>query len=118
MATVILVSVLVFLLVFTACASWRDNYRHEDRPVEMLDYAQISYDVPKIMEQIKDMARQTGKGKELKITLDTELSALSFYLKGYKLEVYAGRGEPKGDVLLLAPVHEAAARQYLDKYDK
>ena len=120
MAAVVMVSVLVFLLVFSAHASWRDNYRHEDKPKEMLDYAQVSYDVSKIMEQIEDLAQQTGKGKELKITVDNDFwwPLGAWYLRDYKVEGYSGSGQPQGDVLLLASAHLSKARRYLDKYDE
>jgi len=119
MAAVVMVSVLVFLLVFSARASWRDNYRHEDNPKEMLDYAQISYDVSKVLKQIEDLARETGKGKDLKITVDNDFwwPLAAWYLRDYKVEGYSGSGQPHGDVLLLASAHENTAKPYLDKYD-
>lgn len=112
-------SVLIFALVFTARASWRDNFRHEDdRPKEMLDYAQVSFDVSKVLEQIGDLARQTGKGRELKITVDNNLwwPLAAWDLRDYKVEGYGGSGEPQGDVLLLASEHQTSAEPYLDKY--
>lgn len=117
-AAVVMVTVLVFLLVFSARASMRDNYRHSDHPVEMLDYAQISYDMNNVMKHIDELARQTGKGKELKITVDNDLwwPLGAWDLRNYKLESYSGSGPPQGDVLLLAAANQSKAEPYLDKY--
>jgi len=119
-ATLAMVTVLVFLLVFSARASWRDNYRHSDSPVEILDYAQVSYDMSKVMKQIDQVAKETGKGKDLKITVDNEFwwPIAAWYLRDYSVEAYGGSGEPRGDVLLLASDHESAAKSYVTKYSE
>jgi uncharacterized protein (TIGR03663 family) len=118
LAAVVVASSFVFLLVFSVHAAWRDNYRHDDHPVEMLDYAQVSYDMNKVMRQIEELARQTGKGKELKITVDNDLwwPLGAWYLRNYKVEGYGGSGTPQGDVLLLAIGHQSEAAPYLATY--
>ena len=118
LAAVVVASSFVFLLVFSVHAAWRDNYRHDDHPVEMLDYAQVSYDMNKVMRQIEDLARQTGKGKDLKITVDNDLwwPLGAWYLRDYKVEGYGGSGQPQGDVLLLTADNQSKAAPYLAKY--
>jgi len=70
------------------------------------------------MRQIEDLARQTGKGKDLKITVDNDLwwPLGAWYLRDYKVEGYSGSGQPQGDVLLLAIGHQSEASPYLAKY--
>ena len=118
LAAVVMVSLLAFLLVFSVHAAWRDNFRHDDHPVEMLDYAQISYDVSKVMRQIEELAHQTGKGSELRVTVDNDLwwPLGAWYLRNYRVEGYGGSGQPQGDVLLLTVSNQSKAAPYLEKY--
>ncbi|KPJ54268.1 MAG: hypothetical protein AMJ37_00720 [Dehalococcoidia bacterium DG_18] len=112
------VTVLALLLLFpfsfhVAC---QESYQKGDEPPQMLLYAGMSSDMPRIMDQIEELARETGEGKEIAITLDWDLYWLwHWYFRDYKNVDYS-IDQPKGSVLILSTDHEPADESYLEKY--
>lgn len=117
------VTVLVLLLLFsyTVHVAFQESYQKGDKPPQMLLYAGMSSDMPQIMNQIEELARETEEGKELEITLDYPLYwDWSWYLRDYNVDwpdLSSINQPPRGSVLLLDPGHQPAAEPYLGKYD-
>lgn len=117
---------LAFLGVFsllTLRAAWQASYYHGDIPVEMMVYTQTSPEIPKIMTEIERLARQSGSGKELRITVDSTDGFTwpwAWYLRDYKNVDYPAlsnpSGPPLGTVLLLNVNNERAMQPFLNKY--
>ncbi|MBI4499323.1 MAG: TIGR03663 family protein [Chloroflexi bacterium] len=114
---------LLVLAAFTVRTAWQAAYYHGDIPVEMLVYTQTSPEVPKILRDIDEVARLSGQGKDLPITVDAQDGFTwpwHWYLRDYTRVDYptlnAPSGPPAGSVLLLAAANEAANRPYLSKY--
>ena len=61
----------VFLFALTVRVSLLASYKNGDVPVEMLVYTQSSPDIPRIARDIERVAKLTGEGKELLITVDS-----------------------------------------------
>ncbi|TAK32113.1 MAG: TIGR03663 family protein [Chloroflexota bacterium] len=112
-------------LLLTVRASWIASFVHGDIPVEMLVYTQSSPDVPKVMDEIDQVAQRTGLRNNLKITVDATESFTwpwAWYLRDYKNVDYPTLGNisgpPLGDVLLLHASNVDKAKIYLGKYDQ
>ena len=117
-ATVLAVLLLFSFSMHVAC---QESYQMSDEPPQMLLYAGVSYDVPRIMAQIEELAEEGEEGNEMRITVDSPLTwAWYWYLRDYKNVDYPDLGAidrpPAGTVLLLDAGHESAAQPYLDKY--
>lgn len=112
---------LLLLLPFSVKVACQESYQRSDEPPQMLLYAGISYDVPRIMGQIEELAEERGEAKEMEITVDSPLTwACYWYLRDYKnvhyYDLSAIERPPPGAVLLLDAGHQSAAQPYLDKY--
>jgi len=112
---------LFLLFSFTVKVACQAAYQQGDSPPQMLAYAGISADVPRIMDQIEAVAEQRGEGRELEITVDSALTwPWYWYLRDYKNVDYpdlSAIGQPpRGSVLLLSVGNEQAAQPYLEKY--
>ncbi len=117
-AQVSTVLVLLFLFSSTVYIACQESYQEGDEPPQMLLYAGMSSDVPRIMDQIEELAEETGEGKEIAITLDNDLYWLwRWYLRDYKNVDYS-IDQPKGSVLILSADHEPADESYLEQYDE
>lgn len=116
-----LVAVMALCLVFTVRASWRASYQQGDIPGEMITYAQGAPDQLSVMREIDRLAWQTGKGKDLPITVDTSIYwGMLWYLRDYKdIEYVVVRDlkeAPRGSVVITNSGDEASLQPYLDKY--
>ncbi|MBI2166555.1 MAG: TIGR03663 family protein [Chloroflexi bacterium] len=69
-ASLLGLSLALFLLVLTVRAGWRVTYINGDVPVEMLVYTQTSPDIPRLAREVASIAKTTGEGENLKITVD------------------------------------------------
>ncbi|RLC70368.1 MAG: hypothetical protein DRI26_07285 [Chloroflexi bacterium] len=112
---------LLLLLPFSVNIACQESYQTSDEPPQMLLYAGISSDVPRIMSQIEELAEERGEGKEMAITVDSPLTwACYWYLRDYQNVSYSDLsaidGPPSGVVLLLEADHQSGAEPYLDKY--
>jgi len=108
---------LLLLVPFSVHVACQESYQKGDEPPQMLLYAGMSSDMPRIMDQIGELAEETGEGKEIAITLDIDLYWLwRWYLRDYTNVDYS-IDHPIGDVLILRSDHEPAANEsYLEKY--
>ncbi len=108
------VGVAGLLFLFQVRAGAVAAYAHGDVPVEMLVYTQTAPDVPRIARQISEFAQQSGKGRELRITVDSSDGFAwpwAWYLRDYPLVAYPCYSQetgcsppgqaPEADVLLL-----------------
>ncbi|MBI2934832.1 MAG: TIGR03663 family protein [Chloroflexi bacterium] len=112
---------MAFLFVLTLWVGFRLNYTHDDSTTELMVYAQGSADLTRVIEDIDALARETGEGKAMKITVDSALTwPLAWYLREYVAVGYpnlaAMSSPPDGSVLLLLAGNEGAARPHLGKY--
>ena len=112
---------LLLLLPFSVKVACQESYQKTDEPPQMLLYAGVSYDVPRIIGQIEALAEERGEGKEMAITVDSPLTwACYWYLRDYKNVDYSDLSAidhpPAGTVLLLEASHQHGAEPYLDKY--
>ena len=113
--------VVIWLFSFTAYTACRESYQSADEPPQLLMYAGVSADVPRIADRIKEMAEATGEGYALPITIDTDIyfSGWSWYLRDYSVDtpgMSSITSVPRGSVLILRADHDPADRQYLEKY--
>ena len=87
----VLVSVIAVLGFFTLRSGFQAAFAHGDVPVEMLVYTQTSPQVHDLALNIDRLARETGKGKDLSILIDTADGFAwpwHWYLRGYKQVSY------------------------------
>ena len=113
-------AVLVLLLLFsyTVHVAFQESYQKGDEPPQMLLYAGISSDVPPIAAQIEEMARETGEGRELAITIDAGIfyNGPAWYLRDYK-NIDFSINQPRGSVLIVHESNKPAGNEsYLEKY--
>lgn len=98
------------LLVFTVRAAWMLSFQHGDTPVEMLIYTQSSPRIPAIRNEIDDLARRTGLGYDLPITVDSTDGfswPWAWYLRNYRRVSYptlSPSGQPPDSAVVLASV--------------
>ncbi len=117
-AQVSIVLGLLLLFSFTVHVACQESYQKGDEPPQMLVYAGISSDVPRIAAQIGELAQETGEGKELAITVDGAIydSGWRWYLRDYE-NVDFSIDQPIGSVLIVRADHEpAAGESYLENY--
>ncbi|HLZ71172.1 MAG TPA: flippase activity-associated protein Agl23 [Dehalococcoidia bacterium] len=72
----------------TVRADYRLNWIHPDTPDEMLIYTQSSPDIPKVAKKIDRLARESGLGNQLTITVDSNDAFTwpwAWYLRNYPL---------------------------------
>lgn len=121
-----LVAVMFGLTVPTAV---RAAYANADVPVEMLVYTQSAPDIPQLMAKIDQLAEETGKGKDLKVLVDSADGfswPWAWYLRDYRNVSYpclttdAGCSglsfTPDADVVLLSERSRNDAAPYMGAY--
>lgn len=113
--------VLLLLFPFSVYGAIQASYDKSDETPQMLVYAGISYDVPRIMAQIEELAEARGEEEEMRITIDSSLTwPWYWYLRNYKHVSYSDLSSidqpPEGAVLLVEISHESAVQPYLEKY--
>ena len=129
--------IVIWLFSFTAYTACRESYQVEDKPPQMLFYAGMSADVPRIAAKIDEVAQKTGEGFNLSITFDNAIvgwldqgsvghlvpaydSGWYWYLKDYinvdRQDCSSLNSVPKGSVLILDVGHVPDDSQYLEKY--
>ena len=117
------------MFALSVTGAFRLSYKNNDVPVEMLVYTQTSPDIPVILADIQRLARETGKGAELRITVDSTDGfswPWAWYLRDFRLVGYnclsndsgcTGLKEaPDADVVLLAKRNQSSASTYLSEY--
>ncbi|MBI4282421.1 MAG: TIGR03663 family protein [Chloroflexi bacterium] len=109
------------LFIFGFRAAWQASYNNGDVPVEMIVYAQDSSDVPIIMDEVMEVARKTGQGEDLRLTVDKDIYwGLLWYIRRFKNVDYADLSNvtepPKGSVLLISDGNRERLAPYVDKY--
>ena len=123
------VSVALVMLAMTATAAFRAAYANPDVPVEMLVYTQSAPDIPQIMAKIDQLAAETGKGKDLKIVVDSADGyswPWAWYLRDYHFvthQCFSGdpgctklTSAPDADVVLLSERSNHDVAQYMGAY--
>ena len=126
---VIGVSLAAVMLAMTIPSAFRVAYANADVPVELLVYTQTAPDIPKVMEDIRRLGEETGKGRDLKITVDSTDGfswPWAWYLRDYTAVGYPCLGsdtgcqgiikEPDADVVLLAARSQLVAGGYMSAY--
>ncbi|MBI2906048.1 MAG: TIGR03663 family protein [Chloroflexi bacterium] len=111
------------LLAFGIRAGWQASYYHGDIPVEMLVYTQTSPEIPKVLKDIEELSRQTGTGKDIRITVDGESGFTwpwAWYLRDYKNVEFPNMKNvaepPKGLVALVHANNNEQAKPYMGNY--
>jgi len=125
MALVPLAALVGVLLLFSGRAAWMASFQEGDGADarEMLVYTQTSSEVPKILDQIEQVAKETGLGKDLPIVVDSR-DAFSWpwmwYLRNYHSVSYpnlSGGQEPPANAILLVNIgNDADMQPHLDGY--
>ena len=118
---VVAVSFALVLFFFGVRTAWEASYRSGDVPREMIVYAQDSADVPDVMDEVWAVARRTGLGEELHLTVDRDIYwGLVWYVRNFKHVDYADMNNlnsaPEGDVLLLSDGNDWRVSSYRDGY--
>lgn len=115
----------------TVRADYRLNWIHPDTPDELLIYTQSSPDIPKVAKKIDELARESGLGKQLTITVDSNDAFTwpwAWYLRNYPktgfpdLSAYASNpsaaaGLNPGKVLIVNAQDVAVVTQFAGQYD-
>jgi uncharacterized protein (TIGR03663 family) len=103
------IAVGAFLLVLSVRAAWTASFEFGDIPREMLVYTQTSPDVPRIADEIAQVAEATGQGRDIPIVVDATDGfswPWAWYLRDYRNVSYPTLtgGEPPtpGAILLVA----------------
>ena len=117
------------MFALSVSGAFRLAYQNNDVPVEMLVYTQTSPDIPVVLADIRRLSEETGKGAELRITVDSTDGfswPWAWYLRDYRLVGYpclsndsgcTGLKEaPESDVVLLAARNQSSASTYLKDY--
>jgi len=100
------VSVALVMLALTLPFTFRAAYANSDVPVEMLVYTQTAPDIPDVMENIRRLGDETGKGKDVKITVDSTDGfswPWAWYLRDYTNVGYPCLGPDAGCEKLSSP---------------
>ena len=118
---IVALSFAMVLLVFAVRAGWQASYNNGDVPVEMIVYAQDSGDVPRIMDEVMDVAQRTGLGEDLRLTVDKDIYwGLVWYIRDFKTVDYTDTSNltqaPEGSVLLISDGNKMRLAPYVDKY--
>jgi len=105
------------LFVLTVRAGVTASFENDDTPVEMLVYTQTTPDIPKLMERIDALARESGLGQNLTVVVDTTDGYTwpwAWYLRDYHdvryVDIAAPDFEPPEEAVLL--VHAANAARF------
>jgi uncharacterized protein (TIGR03663 family) len=110
------VLVLLFFFSFSVHITCQESYQRSNAPPQMLLYAGMSSDMPRIMGQIEELAEETGEGKDIAITLDWDLYwHWRWYLRDYPNIDYS-IDQPQGSVLIVLAGHEPADESRLQHY--
>jgi uncharacterized protein (TIGR03663 family) len=99
------VALLSLLTLRTTLAA---NYTNYDYTTEYIDYAHGAPGVKWVVEDIREIASHTGKGRELRIAFDSEVSwPMNWYLRDFPNQVFFGeqpaRQSLDADVVLAGP---------------
>jgi uncharacterized protein (TIGR03663 family) len=119
---IIAVSTLLFLTGYTAVVACKESYQVSDDPPQLLMYAGISADVPRVKAQIDAFAAETGMGYDMPITVESNIydSGWRWYLRDYKNlstpDLTTVSSEPAGMVLIISAGHDPSDKTYLSKY--
>ncbi|MBI4310633.1 MAG: TIGR03663 family protein [Chloroflexi bacterium] len=122
-------SLALALFAMTAPSAFRAAYANADVPVEMLVYTQTAPDIPQIMERIDRLAEATGKGKDLRVLVDSTDGyswPWAWYLRDYKQATHLCLSSdpncsrvsspPDADVVLLSERSNSGVAQYMEAY--
>jgi hypothetical protein len=94
------------MLALTLPFTFRAAYANSDVPVEMLVYTQTAPDIPDVMENIRRLGDETGKGNDVKITVDSTDGfswPWAWYLRDYTNVGYPCLGPDAGCEKLSSP---------------
>jgi uncharacterized protein (TIGR03663 family) len=119
---IIAVSTLLCLIGYTTVVACKESYQVADDPPQLLMYAGISADVPRIKAQIDAFAAEMGMGYDMPITVESNIydSGWRWYLRDYKNvstpDLTTVSSEPEGAVLIISAGHDPSDKTYLSKY--
>ncbi|MBI4301304.1 MAG: TIGR03663 family protein [Chloroflexi bacterium] len=115
--------ILLGLAALTVRTAWLASYRYSDVPKELLIYTQTAPDVVQTRDEVDRLARQSGQGKDLPITVDSTDGfswPWAWYLRDYRAVDYPALTNsstpPRGFVLLLNANDVGTMRPYLANY--
>ncbi len=122
-------SIVIIMLAMTVPSAFRAAYANPDVPVEMLVYTQSAPDIPQLMSKIDQLAVETGKGKDLKILVDSTDGfswPWAWYLRDYQSVTHLCFSSdpgctslsqaPDADVVLLSERSTNNVDQYMGAY--
>jgi len=90
----------LFLFVFWARASFQASFNRSDEPAQMLVYAQGSWDIVRVKEELEVLSRQ----QDLRLRVEPEVSwPWTWYLRDNKDVLYSISGVAPGDAVLARP---------------
>ena len=128
-AALVSVSLAGMMLALSVPTALRVAYVNADVPVELLVYTQTAPDIPQVMAEIQRLGEETGKERDLRITVDSTDGfswPWAWYLRSYPLVGYpclssdsncqGMNSTPDADVVLLAARNRSSGVQYLSAY--
>jgi len=117
----ITIIILLLLVPYSIYVAFQESYQQSDEPPQMLLYAGMSWDIPRIMDRIEELAEERGEGNSIRINVDSPLTwAYYWYLRDYEHIDYSNLSSisnpPAGTVVILAASNKTAAEPYLGEY--
>ncbi|MBI2911195.1 MAG: TIGR03663 family protein, partial [Chloroflexi bacterium] len=117
------VGLLVPLGALTLRSATQLSYQHGDVAVEMAVYTQTAPDLLDVLRDIEALARRSGEGRDLGITIDASQGfswPWAWYLRDYRRVDYPDLSNPseapRGSVLVLNASNEGVAAPFLSAY--
>ncbi|HUU62663.1 MAG TPA: flippase activity-associated protein Agl23 [Dehalococcoidia bacterium] len=110
---------LLILFSFTVHVTLEENYRKDDDPPQMLLYAAVSYDVPRVVARINELAADMGDDFTVTVDWDVYYTSWDWYLRDYIRDgkVDHSISQPSGSVLIVSTGNRPTGDEgYLENY--
>ncbi|MFQ6057475.1 MAG: flippase activity-associated protein Agl23 [Anaerolineae bacterium] len=121
--SVVFVTLLAILCLFTVRYSWMANYINDETAKEFIVYAHATPDVKIVMREIEDLSERLVGDREIKVAYDSQVPwPFEWYLRDYDNKIFFGESPSApldAPVVLIGTENEAKVKPYLgDNYTR